>query len=343
MPKQGKTRKISDPERWRVIHLFQENYPKKVIARKMGISAKAVREIIKKWDATGQVADLKRSGRPKKIGKRTVRLLRRLILANRQASAAELTSFLKKHLNTAISVKTIRRNLKKIGYMGRIAQRKPYISAVNRVKRLKFARRHRRRIVQQWGHVIFSDESSFRMFGHRGQTHVCRLRGEKFHPDCVLPTIKHGGGSIMVWGWMSRSGPGAIYRVEGNMNKHQYLHVLENVMLPSVRAKFSENFIYQQDNAPCHAANDVKTFFDHEEVSVLEWPPQSPDLSPIEHLWGYVDKCLNKTHPTNQQELWDAIRNAWESIPEELCKKLVDSVPRRLSSVIQAKGGPTKY
>ena len=80
-------------------------------------------------------------------------------------------------------------------------------------------------------------------------------------------------------------------------------------------------------------------------MRVMVWPPQSPDLNPIEHLWGYL-KCKLAAYPKppgGVEELWEHIQVEWEAIPVEECRNLIRSMPDRIQAVIKAKGGYTKY
>ena len=147
----------------------------------------------------------------------------------------------------------------------------------------------------------------------------------------------------MVWGAMSAYGPGPLYRVVNSMNGKQYKTVLDEVMLPYAYSTFGNNFIFQQDNAPCHTSNLLKEWFEGKDVQKLTWPPQSPDLSPIENLWKDVGLGLRDYKLSNLDDLWKAIQTIWFNIPAQRCEALVNSLPRRLKACSQAYGGHTKY
>ncbi len=107
-------------------------------------------------------------------------------------------------------------------------------------------------------------------------------------------------------------------------------------------------FYFQQDNAPCHKAQIVSNhwFLEHDnEFTLLKWPPQSPDLSPIEHLWDVVEWEIRimDVQTTNLQKLRDAIMTIWTKISEECFQHLVESMPRRIKAVLKTKGGLTRY
>jgi len=77
----------------------------------------------------------------------------------------------------------------------------------------------------------------------------------------------------------------------------------------------------------------------------MVWPAQSPDLNPIEHLWGYLKRRLadHEFSPKRIHELWERVQVDWKGIPVEECQTLIERMPRRIEAVIKAKGGYTKY
>src|SRR5690349_12665854 len=101
--------------------------------------------------------------------------------------------------------------------------------------------------------------------------------------------------------------------------------------------------IFQQDNASPHTAASTLQWFKDNGIKLMKWPAQSPDLNPIEHLWDLLKRNVRELPPaSNLDELWERAQDAWNSITPDGCKSLVDSVPRRLQEVCQAKGGYTK-
>ncbi|KAJ8342195.1 hypothetical protein SKAU_G00321230 [Synaphobranchus kaupii] len=115
-------------------------------------------------------------------------------------------------------------------------------------------------------------------------------------------------------------------------------------MIPSAENLYGDaDFIFQQDLAPAHTARTTNTWFNNHAITVLDWPANSPDLNPIENLWGIVKRNMRDTRPNNTKELKAGIKASWASITPEQCHRLIASMPRRIKAVICAKGFPTKY
>ncbi|KAI6659527.1 Transposable element Tcb2 transposase [Oopsacas minuta] len=103
---------------------------------------------------------------------------------------------------------------------------------------------------------------------------------------------------------------------------------------------------FMQDNAPCHKSKKVLSWFGSKKVSILDWPPQSPDLNPIENLWALLFTAVREKHEqkiNTLQELRVAIREEWGKIPIDILQRLYASIPVRLKEVKKAKGNATKY
>ncbi len=82
-----------------------------------------------------------------------------------------------------------------------------------------------------WNHVLWPDETKINLFGSDGVKCVWRQPGEEYKDKCVLPTVKHGGGSVMVWGCMSAAGTGELQFIEGTMNANMYCDILKQSMI----------------------------------------------------------------------------------------------------------------
>ncbi len=210
---------------------------------------------------------------------------------------------------------------------------KPLLNQRQRQKRLTWAKEKKKSVVQ----------SKFCIsFGNQGPR-VWRKSGEAQNPCCLKSSVKFPQ-SVMIWAAMSSAGVGPLCFLKSTVNAAIYQEILEHFMLPSADKLYGDaDFIFQQDLAPAHTAKGTKSWFNDHGVTVLDWPANSPDLNPIENLWGIVKRKMRDTRPNNADELKATVKETWASIPPQQCHKLITSMPRRIEAVIKAKGAPTKY
>jgi len=199
----------------------------------------------------------------------------------------------------------------------------------------------------EWDHVIFSDESKFHLFGSDGVQYCRRYNGDAMSPLFTQKTVKHGGGKVTVWGCITRNGVGRLHRIEGNMDKHQYVQILRESLLGTLRdhGVTWRSFVFQQDNDPKHTSGAASAFFHRNKILTLPWPSSSPDMNPIEHVWNYLDQKVHRRlqKPQNEDHLWEILQEEWNSISPEYIAKLYKSMRDRLDAVISQDGGNTKY
>ena len=339
----AKTRNLSLEERAAIVTLHKEGYNQTAISRKLSVSRSAIQEIIRKKNETGTVADRKRSGRPRKTTERQDEYLVLSSRRNKRATAAQLRKELENATGINVSKTTVKVRLHEAGIRGCVAVRKPLLSEKHRKNRRQWAKVRKEWGEDEWSRVVFSDESSFELFGSSQQLYVHRKPGEKFLRQCLAPTVKFGGGKVMVWGSMAQSGVGSLRIMEGSVTSASYVRLLSTCLQRDGESLVGDNFIFQQDNAPAHTAKATKNWFERKKIDVLQWPAQSPDLNPIEHFWVIMKRRVAQKCPQSIPHLIKIIEEVWKSISSETTKRLVQSMPRRVRAVIGAKGGSTRY
>ncbi|GFU52370.1 transposable element Tc1 transposase [Trichonephila clavipes] len=254
---------------------------------------------------------------------------KRVVKQNRKSSLVEISQGFQSSSGVSVSSRTVPRELKNLGFHGRAATLKPNITPQNRLQR---CRDHRHWTVDMWKTVLWKDESRFTVWQSDGRVWVWRMPVERFFSDCIVSTVKFGGGSIMVWGCFSSFDLGPSVPVIGNIKSEMYVDILDNAALPSLWQYFGEGpFLFQQDNCAIHTSRLPQTWFDEMGVQKLDWRSQSPDLNPIEHLWDELEHILRSrpNQPSSLQTLASAVMDAWKEIPMVTYQKLVESLPKQ--------------
>uniref|UniRef100_A0AAY4A4P4 Tc1-like transposase DDE domain-containing protein n=1 Tax=Denticeps clupeoides TaxID=299321 RepID=A0AAY4A4P4_9TELE len=134
---------------------------------------------------------------------------------------------------------------------------------------------------------------------------IWRKKNAELHPKNTIPTVKYGGGNIMLCGCFSAKGPGRLIR---------------------------------HDNDSKHIARPMKEWLRKKHFKVLEWPSQSPDLNPIENLWRELKVHVTQRQPQNITALEEICMEEWAKIPATVCENLLKAYRKCLTSIIANKG-----
>ncbi|CAJ0952378.1 unnamed protein product [Ranitomeya imitator] len=333
-----KTKELSKDTRNKIVALHQAGKTESAIANQLGVKKSTVGAIIRKWKTYKTTDNLPRSGAPRKIPPRGVRMITRTVSKNPRTTRGDLVNELQR-AGTNVTRPTISNTLRHHGLRSCSARRVPLLKPVHVRAHLKFAREHLDDPEEFWENVLWSDETKLELFGRNTTCLVWRKKNTELHPSNTIPTVKHGGGNIMLWGCFSAKGPGRLIRAHERMNGAMYLEILSANLLPSARPlKMKRGWVFKHDNDPKHTARATKEWLRKKHFKVLEWPSQSPDLNPIENLWRELKVRVAKRKAKNITALEEICMEEWANIPTTVCGNLVKTYRKRLTSVIANKG-----
>ena len=166
-----------------------------------------------------------------------------------------------------------------------------------------------RNVDRKWDRVILSYESTFSSANY-GPVLVYKSRGERYNCQHMSTCTRSGRVSVLCWGWISHEGAGILHHIEGHLDSLQYQHILQNVMLPSVRMLNPNGIIhFQQDHSSIHDSRVVQEWLSLQaDIELVDWSPRAPDMNPIENMWNEVKRTTQETWtdlpPRNRDELW---------------------------------------
>lgn len=280
---------------------------------------------------------------PKGAPRKTTPTQDRHLLSHAKRNRTEPLSF---HVNAAgvnLSKTTIWKRLRASKFKAYVAFQ-DVLSAAQKHVRVQWCLRHRNRNFRK---VVLSDETVVVL--RKGQSNsmgkviLYRRKDEKFTPQCVLsvPNIQENV-SLCVWGCISDAGFGAVRIMRETMNADRYIETLENYLLPSLEyfetVTGTSDWVFQHDNAPPHSAHRTRDWLAEHNIETIDWPPYSPDLNAIEHVWSMLKRKFKRNAPTTAEEAIALIHRIWNDFNREYAQNLMNSMPSKLQFVIDHRG-----
>lgn len=340
--------------RAQAIVLAKEGYSYSIIAKKLNRSKWWVTKWVGRNRDDELLVDKPRNGRPTVLSNVAKKLIRN-IKYKRGHGVRRLEKQLKARGETG-SRETIRKYmLNELKWQNFRRKKQPLLSKAHKKRRLVFAREHSNLTVEQWSDVMFTDESQFKVFyipNSRNDTvwgsqegNVPRADQMKFSP------------SVMVWGGMTGHGLTDLHFVPQGVKINSEYYI-DNILKKLAKPAFNDSVVqrmlfsapntglFQQDGARCHTSVKTIRWLDENIPSYIhpkDWPPNSPDLSPIENIWSILSTNVYRDpEPKTLAHLKRRLRQAWKAVTPDTLTNLMNSMPGRMRDVIKMKGNTVR-
>lgn len=323
---------LTQNETKQIVQLLSTGKSTCFIAKKL----KRDHRTIKKFVTNGSSIRKKSSkSKPKALSSAQVRKLKYSLIKNPNATSKTIFD----EAGIPDIPKTTRNvYLRKLGTVKKTVASPP-LSKLHHQKRLEWATRYMK---QDFTKVLWTDECRATLDGPDGWVLKGRHSRNRMRRQ-------QGGGGIMFWAGLLGNTIVGPFKVQRGvkMNSVNYCSFLTTNFLPWYERLSDEEkdaLVFMQDNAPSHASRYSKSWFSDQGIDgskLMIWPPNSPDLNPIEMLWSLIKRKVyeNGKQYSSLNVLWEAVCKACREIPEEQLKNLVHGVDKRLVKVITSKGG----
>ncbi|GFX40188.1 transposable element Tcb2 transposase [Trichonephila clavipes] len=195
-------------------------------------------------------------------------------------------------------------------------------------------------------HDALYDESRFSLSSDSHRILIWRERGSRNHPSNIIKRDRYGGRGVLVWGGIMLGSRTDLHIFDvGSVNGTRYCN---EILLPYVllfRGAMGLQFLFMDDNAPCHRTVAAEQLLESEDIERMDWPARSPDLNPIEHVWDFLGRRLaaRTLPPVTIRELRLALQDEWAGMPQQLIDTLILSMGRRCETCLAVRGDHIPY
>ncbi|GFV45047.1 transposable element Tcb2 transposase [Trichonephila clavipes] len=211
---------------------------------------------------------------------------------------------------------------------------------------MSWSLKHQHWSVGEWANVMFSDESRFSLSSDSRWVTIWRERGTRFEPRNITERHHFPSRGVMVWTGIMMDGCSDLHFFDtGSVTAQRYIDEVLEPYVHLFRGAVSPDFIFMDDNAPCHRVVLIDDFLETENIQRMSRPANSPDLNPIEHAWDMLGRQIAALSqpPSSVSELKRAPQEAWNRLSPQLIHPLIASMENRCAACLAVRGDHTPY
>ncbi|CAF3323878.1 unnamed protein product [Rotaria sp. Silwood2] len=336
---------VREYQRAQCIALRQTGMSYRTIGTNLGISRSSVQRALERFEEIGGFQDRHRSGRPKRLNKRQIHMLKHLIHNDdNRNSIHEIMKRLNESLEKPICRRTFVNYLQQCNFQFNGKFKKLSLKKQHREARLQWCLEHSNWTLDDWKQVLFSHESTFCVIKLKSTENIWHVEDDNTKQCHMGIDAADGSHRIGFWGVITWNGTGCCKIYSGSINSDVYCDILDNYLVPTVQLyRMEHNFIFQYGNDSFHRSKQTQAKLQELRAKVLKWSTKSPDLNPIKYLFAIISNRLRSRSIFSIKELIDGQSSEWSSIPSQLCENLIFSMPQRIQKCLTAHGNYIDY
>jgi transposase len=325
-------------QRAAIVTLDKIGHTRSEVAQEIPCSLNTVGHWLRRWEEQRSLEDGERSGRPRCTTDDTDQKIG--LLSDQQPTLTPKD--IRRELQLPVSPHTISRRLDEVGLWGCVQETEHDLTEFDLQRRLAFANQYLHWTADQWARVFFSDETHFYL-GHHGRTYVRRPVG-KSHDPKYMRQEQQLHGKVSLWGCICAEGLGHAELYAGSLDSTRHRDILRHSLIKSFREFYpSGPWNFQQDNVRFHTTPETVTYLHEKGVTLIEWPPWSPDLNPIVNVWNVLKARVYARFPQTMEEMETIIREEWADVDLKFISRICRSMPRRLQLLLDNNGHKISY
>ena len=304
------------------------------IGTTLGVGRATVFRVQKTLKEGKSLLHMKGAGRPACLRNFIKHSVAQYVRYDKKKTIRGIVTVLEEKAGTKVSKSTVGRCLQKMEYCKPWATPAPMLSEKNRLLRFEWGKKNEN---IHWCHAVFADEASFWLKSGRVRLWTKGIQ------KAIQPTTKNSA-KLHIWAAFSSMGTFPLCFFRRNMDANFFVNILEWHLIEQAEVFHGQRWFLIQDNDPKHTSRIAKAWMEKNmKKNQREWPSQSPDLNPIENIFGWMKQKLYKDNFTSLFQLEKRIQEIWDSITPEFLAPYYKSMRHRCRLVVENNGSKINY
>ncbi|RWS20436.1 hypothetical protein B4U80_12078 [Leptotrombidium deliense] len=303
-------------EKCKIVSMHSAGRKVSEIAAELQRGKQTIRDILNRWSNEESILRKAGTGKKRKTSEEEDTQLTQFAINNPFATNEQIANA----ANLELSKQSVSRRLKDVKRKRYVAAKKPHLTGDEIEERFDYALNYSNWTNDECNQVVCMDESCVETTP-KGSIRVTRLRNTRFDKENIDDSQHAGRLSIPIHAWISYHGLGTMTKIDGHLNSEKYMEILQTE-IPKINDRFQHNNWYLvNDRSPIHTANTIKEYIRSLPVHDMNHPRKSPDLNPIENVFGELKRKIKKRIRSEgrirrKEQLWNWMSDAWKEIAE---------------------------